>query len=82
MSPLESISTESTDSKAKNPMLALGPMLAIGASTLIYNFGVLDLGAAITLGVALWTALWWIFEAVPIPVASLLPLSLLPLLEF
>ena len=28
---------------------------------------------------SLWTALWWIFEAVPIPVASLLPLSLLPL---
>ena len=60
-------------------MLVLGPMLAIGASTLIYNFGVLDLDAAITLGIALWTALWWIFEAVPIPVASLLPLSLLPL---
>ena len=79
MSPLESISSESADSKAKNPMLVLGPVLAIGASTLIYNFGVLDLDAAITLGIALWTALWWIFEAVPIPVASLLPLSLLPL---
>ena len=60
-------------------MLVLGPALAIGASTLIYNFGLLDLNAAITLGIALWTALWWIFEAVPIPVASLLPLSLLPL---
>jgi sodium-dependent dicarboxylate transporter 2/3/5 len=79
MSPLENISTESADSKSKNPMLVLGPMLAVGASTLIYNFGVLDLDAAITLGIALWTALWWIFEAVPIPVASLLPLSLLPL---
>jgi len=79
MSPLESIPTESADSKAKNPMLVLGPLLAVGASTLIYNFGLLDLDAAITLGIALWTALWWIFEAVPIPVASLLPLSLLPL---
>ena len=79
MSPLESISSESADSKAKNPVLLLGPLLAVGASTLIYNFGLLDLDAAITLGIALWTALWWIFEAVPIPVASLLPLSLLPL---
>ena len=79
MSPLESISSESADSKAKNPVLLLGPLLAVGASTLIYNFGLLDLDAAITLGIALWTALWWIFEAVPIPVASLLPLSLRPL---
>ena len=60
-------------------MLVLGPALAIGISTLIYKSGLLDLDAAITLGIAVWTALWWIFEAVPIPVASLLPLSLLPL---
>ena len=79
MSPLENISSESDDSKVKNPMLVLGPALAVGASTLTYKFGLLDLDAAITLGIALWTALWWIFEAVPIPVASLLPLSLLPL---
>ena len=52
MSPLESISSESDDSKVKNPMLVLGPALAIGASTLIYNFGLLDLNAAITLGIA------------------------------
>ena len=60
-------------------MLVLGPLLATGVSTLIYNFDVLEMDAAITLGIALWTALWWIFETVPIPVASLLPLSLLPL---
>ena len=69
----------SEDSNSKNPMLVLGPLLATGVSTLIYNFGTLEMDAAITLGIALWTALWWIFEAVPIPVASLLPLSLLPL---
>ena len=61
MSSLESISSESGDSKAKNLILLLGPMLAGGASTLIYNFGLLDLDAAITLGIAIWTALWWIF---------------------
>ena len=69
----------SEDSNSKNPMLVLGPLLATGVSTLIYNFGALEMDAAITLGIALWTALWWIFETVPIPVASLLPLSLLPL---
>jgi sodium-dependent dicarboxylate transporter 2/3/5 len=36
--------------------------------------------AAITLGITTWCALWWIFEPVPIPVTSLLPLALFPLL--
>jgi sodium-dependent dicarboxylate transporter 2/3/5 len=79
MSSKESLPLISEGSNSKNPMLVLGPLLAFGVSTLIFNFGLLDLDAAITLGIALWTALWWIFEAVPIPVASLLPLSLLPL---
>jgi sodium-dependent dicarboxylate transporter 2/3/5 len=79
MSSKESLPLISEGSNSKNPMLVVGPLLAFGVSTLIFNFGLLDLDAAITLGIALWTALWWIFEAVPIPVASLLPLSLLPL---
>jgi len=79
MSSKESPPLISEDSNSKNPMLVLGPLLATGVSTLIYNFDVLEMDAAITLGIALWTALWWIFETVPIPVASLLPLSLLPL---
>jgi sodium-dependent dicarboxylate transporter 2/3/5 len=79
MSSKESLPLISEGSNSKNPMLVVGPLLAFGVSTLIFNFGLLDLDAAITLGIALWTALWWIFEAVPIPVASLLPLSLLPI---
>ena len=43
------------------------------------NLEVLSVPACLTLGIALWTALWWIFEVIPIPVASLLPLALLPL---
>ena len=39
----------------------------------------LDIVAGITLWITVWTASWWVFEAVPIPVASLVPLSLLPL---
>ena len=30
--------------------------------------------------VALWCVLWWVFEPVPIPVTSLLPIALLPLM--
>lgn len=56
------------------------PILSLMISWLSWNFGGLEPAAALTLGIALWTALWWIFEAVPIPVASLVPLSLLPLL--
>jgi len=35
---------------------------------------------AATLAVTLWCAVWWIFEPVPIPFTSLLPLALFPLL--
>ncbi len=34
---------------------------------------------SITLGITLWCAIWWVSEAVPVAVTSLLPLALLPL---
>jgi len=40
----------------------------------------IDVTIALTAGITAWTAIWWISEAVPIPVASLVPLALLPLL--
>ena len=55
------------------------PLVAILIGWMAYSAG-LAAPAGITLGVAVWTALWWIFEAVPIPVASLVPLAFLPLL--
>ncbi|MEN8695463.1 MAG: SLC13 family permease [Akkermansiaceae bacterium] len=36
--------------------------------------------AAVALGITVLTALWWMTEAVPIPIASLVPIALLPLL--
>ncbi len=60
-------------------MLWAAPILSALVGWSVWKFGGLETPEAITLGIALWTALWWIFEAVPIPVASLLPLSLLPL---
>jgi len=35
---------------------------------------------AITAGVALWCAIWWVLETVPIAVTSLVPIALFPLL--
>ena len=54
------------------------PFLALIGGWLAHSSG-LGLPAATTMMVAIWTALWWIFEAVPIPKTSLVPLALLPL---
>ncbi len=40
-----------------------------------------DFAAAATAGITLLCALWWIFEPVPIPFTSLLPLALFPLFQ-
>ncbi|MDA7756746.1 SLC13 family permease [Opitutales bacterium] len=79
MSNKEKSLSDSQDSKGRNPMLLAAPALAILISWFFHHFGEMETEAVITLGIAIWTALWWIFEAVPIPIASLLPLSLLPL---
>ncbi len=59
--------------------MALGPIAA-----LIVVFGTTQLGleepAALTAGVTTLCLVWWISEAVPIPVTSLAPLALLPML--
>ncbi len=65
-------------SPVKQWMLPLSPLIGVFAGMLAHDSG-MEAAAAKTLAIALWTALWWIFEPVPIPVASLLPLALLPL---
>ena len=57
----------------------LAPAISLLAGWAANEFGGLSGSACLTLGIALWTALWWIFEVIPIPVASLIPLALLPL---
>jgi sodium-dependent dicarboxylate transporter 2/3/5 len=64
---------------SRNLVLWLGPTIALLAGWGSYSLGGLEIPASITLGIAAWTALWWIFEAVPIPVASLIPLAFLPM---
>ena len=63
--------------------LAAGPcifliLILVGPPTSLLNAGYQQ-GAWITLALLLLMATWWISEAVPIPVTSLLPLIVLPL---
>ena len=69
-----------SNKKNKKNKLALvaGPVFGFVVGLISIALG-LDIVAGITLWITVWTASWWVFEAVPIPVASLVPLSLLPL---
>ncbi len=59
--------------------LVLGPLLFV-----VFGFAVraadMPADAAHALGAICWIAVWWVTEAVPIPITSLLPLVLFPLL--
>ena len=74
-----SASNASAYSSVERWILPLGPILALFVGYLMWFSGGLDVPAAITLGVTTWCVLWWVFEPVPIPATSLIPLALLPL---
>tara|TARA_R110002110_G_C13458087_1_gene717855 strand:- start:3015 stop:4400 length:1386 start_codon:yes stop_codon:yes gene_type:complete len=59
-------------------IILLAPIVAICAAIMMAGKG-FESPAYITVFVTIVCALWWIFEPVPIPVTSLLPLSLFPL---
>lgn len=61
--------------------IPLAPILSLVSGLLLFKFAAWPVPAAITFGVTLWCAIWWATEAVPIPVTSLLPLALFPLLD-
>ena len=43
-------------------MLWVAPLLSVLIGWSVWKFGWLEASASITLGIALWTALWWIFK--------------------
>ncbi|WP_395343163.1 SLC13 family permease [Ningiella sp. W23] len=59
--------------------LAIGPICAL-LTYLVCNYA-LDFphGAAITAGITVLTVIWWVSEALPIPVTSIVPFAALPL---
>ena len=59
--------------------LVAGPVLAVVVLLVLLSAGY-SRDIAVTGLVAAWCVAWWIFEPVPIPVTSLLPLAVLPLM--
>ncbi|MAT90994.1 MAG: sodium:dicarboxylate symporter [Halioglobus sp.] len=64
-------------SKVRKGALLLGPLLALAVALLAASEG---RDSAVVSFVAVLCVVWWVFEPVPIPVTSLLPLAVLPLL--
>ncbi len=65
--------------------LALGPLLALATTALLPagadgGPGALTVTGRATAAVAVWMAVWWLTEAVPLAVTALLPVVLFPLL--
>ena len=58
--------------------LLLGPLLFLLVVVFLHPVGMSE-EARMVLASTLWIATWWITEAIPIPVTSLLPLILFPL---
>jgi sodium-dependent dicarboxylate transporter 2/3/5 len=59
-------------------MLPAGPVVAAVLFAILTGQG-WAFPAAATAAITAWCALWWIFEPIPIPFTSLLPLALFPL---
>jgi sodium-dependent dicarboxylate transporter 2/3/5 len=59
--------------------LTLGPLLAAVAFFTLQSFA-WDASACWTAAVAVICAVWWIFEPIPIPATSLIPLATLPII--
>lgn len=59
-------------------MLVAGPVLAAIVGLCFHLLGH-DASIAWTAAVVVWSAVWWVFEPVPIPVTSLLPIAIFPL---
>ena len=62
----------------KNWALFVGPMIALALGLGLYQNGYAP-EIAWTAGITAITAIWWIFEPIPIPATSLIPLTMLPL---
>src|SRR5699024_7250358 len=58
-------------------LVALGPLAALVLGLILPDS--LSFEGKAVAGIALWMALWWMTEAAPIPVTSLLPLALFPI---
>ncbi len=63
----------------KSITLLLGPVTALLGYVLIHDQSADNFALALTAAVALLCVVWWVFEPVPIPVTSLIPLAVFQL---
>lgn len=63
----------------KSIALWAGPLVSLGI-IFLYHPDILHPEIGYTLAIAAWMAIWWISEAVPLAITSLLPVALFPLL--
>ncbi|MCA9489379.1 MAG: SLC13 family permease [Myxococcales bacterium] len=68
--------TSGTDARRRLVMAGAGALVALGVGALPWS----DATTGRMDALAVWMAWWWVTEAVPIPVTSLLPLVAMPLL--
>ncbi|MEM1080352.1 MAG: SLC13 family permease [Pseudomonadota bacterium] len=74
----ETIRSTGTD-YLKSILIWLTPIASLLFAAFLVIWANTSIPAAATAAVTLWCAVWWLSEAVPIPVTSLLPLSVLPI---
>ena len=56
-----------------------GPIVACLVAGLMWFYVPEQTDAIITLSITVWVVIWWMFEPIPIPATSLLPLAALPM---
>lgn len=61
-------------SSTKKHFLWLGPVIALAVAFVLYSFSI-ETPIIIVASVTLLCALWWVFEPIPIPITSLIPLA-------
>jgi sodium-dependent dicarboxylate transporter 2/3/5 len=62
----------------RSAVLLVGPLAAVLAGWLVAASG-METPAVIAAAITTLTAVWWVFEPIPIPVTSLIPLALFPM---
>ena len=73
--------TTSGRTSSQKAGLWLGPLLFLAMATVTDIQSIMATDAWLVAGVAIWMAVWWSTEAIPVPATAFLPLVLFPMIE-
>lgn len=73
--------TRSGRTSSQKAGLWLGPLLFLAMATVTDIQSIMATDAWLVAGVAIWMAVWWSTEAIPVPATAFLPLVLFPMIE-